>query len=53
MGLFMVLNIKLISTDIVSVLHVKPLFRNLEGISSRKYNKSLPYLSSYLIYVGR
>ena len=26
----------------VSVLHVEPLFRNLDGISSQKYNKSLP-----------
>ena len=24
----------------VSMLHVKPLFRNLDGISSREYNKS-------------
>ena len=26
----------------VSMLHVEPLFRNLDGMSSRKYNKSLP-----------
>ena len=26
----------------VSMLHVEPLFRNLDGISSRKYNKSPP-----------
>ena len=24
----------------VSMLHVEPLFRNLDGISSRKYNKN-------------
>ena len=28
----------------VSMLHVEPLFKNLDGISSRKYNKSpLPF----------
>ena len=26
----------------VSMLHVEPLFRNLDGMSSRKYNKSPP-----------
>ena len=26
----------------VSMLHVEPLFKNLDGISSRKYNKSPP-----------
>ena len=26
----------------VSMLHVESLFRNLDGISSRKYNKSPP-----------
>ena len=26
----------------VSMLHVEPLFRNVHGISSRKYNKSPP-----------
>ena len=25
------------------MLHVEPLFRNLDGISSRKYNKSSPH----------
>ena len=26
----------------VSMLHVEPLFRNLDGVSSQKYNKSSP-----------
>ena len=30
--------LKLISTDMVSMLHVEQLFINLDGISSRKYN---------------
>ena len=34
--------LKLISTDMVSMLRVEPLFRNLDGISSWKYNKSTP-----------
>ena len=34
--------LKLISTDMVSMLHVEPLLRSLDGMSSRKYNKSPP-----------
>ena len=34
--------LKLISIDMFAMLHVEPLFRNLDGISSRKHNKSAP-----------
>ena len=39
----------------VSMLHVEPLFRNLDGMSSRKYNKYPPpleFLSNHIDHKG-